>query len=250
MRAKARAKKKAEEITNQLNQTKRATIRNFATVMFIILFTIIALIVMNVFLPKTYYSANDFNIKTIYSEVDYNDNMIDDYSDFVLGAREDLKNKPKYISKYYADAYPPDNEGVCTDVIWRSFKMAGYSLRDMVSNDIKASPEDYPEAVKDSNIDFRRVKNLEAFFKKYAESLTLNIDSIESWQPGDIVIFNNSKHIGIVSDNRNINGVPYIIHNNGPYTEEEDYLTKSRITGHYRFNAAKIDNSVLIPWKE
>ncbi len=248
MRSKEKARRKAEEITNQLNKTKKATIRNFATVMFIIIFTTITLIIMNIFLPKQHYSANDFNIKTVYSKVDYNDNLIDDYSDFVLGAREDMKNKPTYVSKYYADAYPPDNEGVCTDVIWRSFKHAGYSLRDMVSNDINAYPEDYKEAVKDSNIDFRRVKNLEVFFKKYGESLTLNPDSIESWQPGDIVIFNNGKHIGIISDNRNKNGIPYVIHNNGPYTQEEDYLTKSRITGHYRFNALKIDETILIPW--
>ena len=32
---------------------------------------------------------------------------------------------------------PPDTEGVCTDVIWRAFKNAGYSLKDMVDEDIK-----------------------------------------------------------------------------------------------------------------
>lgn len=249
MKSIKKAKEQAKELTNQLNTTKKATIRNFATLMFIIVFTLITLLIMDIFLPKPYYNANNFDIKTIYSKVDYNNNQLDDYSDFVLGAQIDAENKPTYVSKYYDDAYPPDNEGVCTDVIWRSFKHAGYSLKDMVSNDITNHPEDYPSAVKDSNIDFRRVGNLDVFFKKYAESHTLNPDSIKSWQPGDIVVFGDSKHIGIISDKRNKNGNPYVIHNNGPYTKEEDYLTKSRITGHYRFNAEKIDSTILIPWK-
>lgn len=28
--------------------------------------------------------------------------------------------------------YPPDNIGVCIDVVWRAFANAGYSLKDMV----------------------------------------------------------------------------------------------------------------------
>ena len=35
-----KAKEQAKELTNQLNTTKKATIRNFATLMFIIVFTI------------------------------------------------------------------------------------------------------------------------------------------------------------------------------------------------------------------
>lgn len=241
--------KKRIDITEKLNQTKKTTIRNFIIIMIIILFTIITLTVLNVFLPKQYYSANSFNIKTVYSNVDYDEDLIDDYTDFVLGAREDIKNKPKYISKYYDNGYPPKNEGVCTDVIWRAFKHAGYSLKDMVDQDIINHPEDYKDATKDKNIDFRRVRNLEVFFKKYATTLTLNLDNYEAWQPGDIVIFGNAKHIGIVSDKRTKNKIPYLIHNNGPYTQEENYLTKSRISGHYRFDAEKINQEILIPWK-
>lgn len=249
MKTKKKLEKKAQEITTQLTETKRATINNFKTVLFIIIFTTITIVTMNFFLPKPYYNANNFDIKTIYSKVDYNNNLIDDYSDFVLGAREESKNKTMYISKYYENGYPPNNEGVCTDVIWRAFKYAGYSLKDMVNKDINDYPEDYKDAEKDSNIDFRRVRNLEVFFNKYAELHTLNPDSIESWQPGDIVIFGNSKHIGIISDKRNINGIPYVIHNKTLYAKEEDYLTKSEITGHYRFNAEKIDSQILMPWQ-
>ena len=38
---------------------------------------------------------------------------------------------------------------------------------------------------------------------------------MEQWQGGDIVIF--EKHIGIVSDRRNWDGVPYVIHHNDPW---------------------------------
>ena len=78
---------------------------------------------------KNYYSARDFGIVTVKSSVDYNGNGRDDYTDFVLGARRDAKNKPKYDDSYYEGGYPPDDIGVCADVIWRAFRHAGYSLR-------------------------------------------------------------------------------------------------------------------------
>lgn len=199
-------------------------------------------------LPKPYFKASDFDIKTIYSTVDYDNDDIDDYSDFLLGARKDAENHPTYISKYYSDSYPPDNEGVCTDVIWRAFKNAGYSLRDMVNEDIKNNPDDYDEVeTRDKNIDFRRVNNLRVFFSKYATSLTLNYKEIEEWQPGDIV-FLNDNHVGIISDRRNKQGYTYIIHNGGQLNREEDAIKYYEITGHYRFDASRIDSNILKPF--
>lgn len=220
--------------------------------MFIVIFTIIVLTIMNKnnLVPKEYYKASDFKVKTIYGTVDYDNDKIDDYTDFVLGARIDAENNPKYVSKYYDNSYPPDNEGTCTDTIWRAFKNAGYSLRDMVNQDILNYPNDYPNIKKpDINIDFRRVINLNIFFSKYAISLTLNPNEIENWQPGDIVVFENN-HIGIISDRRNENGITYVIHNGGQKNREEDYLTKSEITAHYRFDASKINSEVLKKWTE
>lgn len=233
-----------------MGQEKKNIISSFVIIMVIALFTIIVLTVMNNnFIPKNYYKASDFNIKTIYSDFDYDDDNIDDYSEFVLGARKDAQKKPTYISKYYDNSYPPDNEGVCTDVIWRAFKQAGYSLRDMIDEDIKNNPEAYPQiTVRDKNIDFRRVMNQKTFFERYATKLTTNTKRIAEWQPGDIVIFED-KHIGIISDRRNKNGIPYVIHNGGQENREEDYLTKKEITGHYRFDASKIDETILKKWK-
>lgn len=226
-------------------------LQTFGFILFIILFSIAVLTLMNRFklVPKAYYKASDFKIKTIYGSVDYDDDNIDDYTEFVLGAREDAKNKPKYISKYYDNSYPPNNEGVCTDTIWRAFKEAGYSLRDMIDNDIILYPEDYQDVTtRDINIDFRRVINQKIFFSKYAQNLTLDPKKIQEWQPGDIVVFED-KHIGIISDRRNYEGITFVIHNGGQPTREEDYLTKSKITGHYRFDASKIPEEVLKKWQ-
>ena len=153
----------------------------WVVVLLIIIVIFIVIYVLDLFnlLPGRAYSAEDFEIEQIQSTVDYNDNGVDDYTDIMLGARKDAENHPKYDGTYYAGGYPPDNIGVCTDVVWRAFKNAGYSLKDMVDKDIVARPEAYTEITKaDPNIDFRRVKNLRVFFAEYAVSLTLDADEI------------------------------------------------------------------------
>lgn len=107
-------------------------------------------------LPQKSYGAEYFGIETIKSPVDFNGNGTDDYTDILLGAKKDAENKPKYVDKYYKGGYPPENEGVCTDLIWRAFACAGYSLRDMLDCDILQNPQDYPRVShRDNNIDFR-----------------------------------------------------------------------------------------------
>ena len=109
------------------------------------------------------------------------------------------------------------------------------------------SPEEYPEADPDINIDFRRVNNLEHFFDRYAVSLTTDIDDISAWMPGDIVIFNEGTHIGIVSDYRNEKGQVYIIHNGGQPNRDEDYLKRGTVYKHYRFDASLVVD-ILVAW--
>lgn len=203
-------------------------------------------------LPEKSYTAADFGITVRHSDVDYNQNGIDDYTDILMGAKLEAENHPRYSGAYFQGGYPPADIGVCTDVIWRAFRQAGYSLRDMVDADIARRPEDYTEITEpDRNIDFRRVRNLSVFFKKYAQPLTTDIEKTEEWQPGDIVIFGENAHIGIVSDRRNRKGRPYIIHNAGQPNRDEDYMKWSwlAITGHYRFDASQIDEEILMPWK-
>lgn len=198
------------------------------------------------YIPKKYYTNEDFGIERVKSSNDANGNGIDDYTDILLGARVDAQNKPMYKSAYYAGGYPPDNEGVCTDLVWRAFKHAGYSLKDMVDKDIAENVVLYPrvEGRPDKNIDFRRVKNLKVFFDRHAVSLTLDPLEIDQWQPGDIVIFGRAyTHIGIISDKRNKDGIPYLIHNAGQPNREEDVLLRyaelDTVAGHYRFVGKK-----------
>jgi uncharacterized protein YijF (DUF1287 family) len=170
---------------------------------------------------------------------------LNDLDDILEGARKDADRKPRYQSAYYAGGYPPDDEGVCTDVIWRALANAGYSLKDMVDQDIQNHTSDYPRVGgrPDPNIDFRRVPNLTVFFSKNAASLTIEVipgdaENLREWQRGDIVVFDRPlPHIGIISDQRRHDGVPYLIHNAGPYTREEDALLSwpTPITHHFRF---------------
>ncbi len=203
-------------------------------------------------IPLKAYYAKDFDITVVESETDLNKNGIDDYTDILIGAKADAKNHPVYDGRYFGDGgYPPENIGVCTDVVWRAFKNAGYCLRDMVDSDIKNRPASYSEiTVRDRNIDFRRVGNLRVFFEEYAQKLTLDITEINEWQAGDIIIFGNDNHIGIVSDKRNRKGIAYIIHNGGQPKREEDYLKRADVTGHYRFDATKINDEVIEKWYE
>jgi uncharacterized protein YijF (DUF1287 family) len=188
-----------------------------------------------------------------YYKFDFNGNGISDQADFLSGAKKDAQNKPVYDDRYWENGYPPDNIGVCTDVIWRAFRVAGYSLRKMVDNDIHLRPDAYPNIIEpNNNIDFRRVVNLRVFFEEYAVSLTKDPAKTEEWQSGDIVIFCNRSgrpsHIAMVSDKRRDDGVSLIIHNGGQEEREEDYLYKMKIIGHYRFDASRINKDFLFAW--
>jgi len=187
-------------------------------------------------------------IDRIVSSSDKDEDGINDTDDIIQGARLDVKNKTRYADGYHQGGYPPDDEGVCTDVIWRAFKNAGYNLKDMVDEDIRSNVELYPRVggKPDPNIDFRRIKNLRVFFDRYATALTTEIipgdkENLKEWQAGDIVVFDDPmEHIAILSDQRNEDGVPLMIHNCGPYAQENDMLlywkeNLSPIIGHYRF---------------
>lgn len=176
-------------------------------------------------------------IEQVHSTVDQDGDGVDDQTDILQGALEYIATKPKYKSKYYQTGYPDDGYGVCTDVTANALKDAGYDLMTLMQEDIRTNPNDYNIDEPDANIDFRRVTNLKVYFSHTAVSLTTDISEIEEWQGGDIVIFEN--HIGIVSDRRNENGVPYVIHHNDPWQKsyEQDILeSRKDVVGHYRIS--------------
>ena len=188
--------------------------------------------------PKKTYTDKDFGITTYKSSVDMDSDSLDDQTDILGSVKKYLDTKPKYKSKYYASGFPDDDYGVCTDVVGFGLLGAGYNLRELVNTDINTHSERYNIEVVDKNIDFRRVRNLNIYFKNNSISLTTNINEIDEWQAGDIVVFKN--HIGIISDKRNSKGIPYVLHNGSPYQRhyEEDILKKKEkdIIGHYRIS--------------
>ncbi len=205
----------------------------------IIIIGVIGLYEFNIIKHKEY-TSSDFKINNLKSNIDYDNDGIDDYTDILNGAKQTAKNKVKYKSAYYEGGYPPKDEGVCTDVIWRSLENAGYDLKTLVDEDIKNNLTTYyrVEGNPDPNIDFRRVPNLLVFFQRNTEALTNDINVIEEWMPGDIVVFSDD-HIAIVSDKRNKKGIPFLIHNANQMRREEDALENysliKGVTGHFRF---------------
>ena len=165
-------------------------------------------------IPQRWYTADELGIPQLQSPLDADGDGVDDWTDMVLGARAYIATHPHYKSKYYAGGYPDDGLGVCTDVIWQAFRAAGYSLKDL-----------------------RRVVNLDAFFRRHAQVLTCDLDDPAQWQPGDIVIFGDRDHIGICSDRRNRQGIPFLIHHGNPIDEavERNDMGKYVITGHFRW---------------
>ena len=130
--------------------------------------------------------------------------------------------------------------GVCSDVIIRALRGLGLDLQKEVHEDMKRNFRHYPQRWglrrPDKNIDHRRVPNLECFFRRRGWQLPVT-DNPADYQPGDIVtclLGGSIPHIMIVSDRKDSEGNPLIIHNIGSGTQEEDGLFLFELTGHYR----------------
>ena len=164
----------------------------------------------------------------------------------VEAAVERTKHQVRYDGRYVALEYPegdvPADMGVCTDVIIRSYRTIGIDLQVLVHEDMKANFGEYPAlwglGATDTNIDHRRVPNLQTFFSRNGESLEVSADP-GSYRPGDIVTWmlpGNLPHIGIVIDEQSgETGHPLIVHNIGRGPVAEDILFQFPVTGHYRY---------------
>ena len=190
---------------------------------------------------------------------DEDNDGINDQKDIMLGAKGQLENPAKNIfleegeTNYYQGGDPPEDLADCTDIIVRAFFEAGFSLKDLVYEDIKENFGQYPikeiwnRAVCDPNIDYRRIQNLEIFFNRNAKVLDILFNAsdeqnLNSWLPGDVVFFDMdrigySDNVGIISDNTTRDGVTKVIYNyiDPGYTVEKDILKEKIITGHYRY---------------
>lgn len=161
-------------------------------------------------------------------------------------AEERLQNRVKYDARYFEIDYPmgdiPDNLGVCTDVVIRSYRALGIDLQELVHEDMSDNFFLYPKMWRlwgpDTNIDHRRVPNLMVFFKRYGTILTIARDA-ESYKPGDIVCWNigrGTMHIGLVSATKSAyTGNYMIVHNIGSGPKLEDVLLEWEIIGHFQY---------------
>jgi uncharacterized protein YijF (DUF1287 family) len=162
-------------------------------------------------------------------------------------AVEQTKITKNYTQAYFVIPYPngdvPADTGACTDVVVRAFRKAGVDLQKEVHEDMRVNFGLYPRkwglAKPDTNIDHRRVPNLQTFFARRGKSLPVSQQAVE-YKPGDVVTWDldgkGMTHIGVVSNIRNDAENRYlIIHNIGSGTRAEDVLFRWKVTGHFRY---------------
>jgi len=167
-------------------------------------------------------------------------------------AEEQTRLTKNYTQAYFTIQYPngdlPIDTGACSDVVIRSFRAAGIELQKEVHEDMAANFAAYPKkwglSAPDTNIDHRRVPNLQTFFTRRGRSVDITANG-DDYLPGDVVSWDldgkGMTHIGIVSNLWNEKTKRYlIIHNIGGGTKAEDRLFDWKITGHFRYFYEKI----------
>jgi len=170
-----------------------------------------------------------------------------DATDVVASARTQVGVTLHYDSAYARIRYPlgdvPIERGVCADVLIRAFRAGGIDLQQLVHEDMRAHFSAYPHAWglrgPDTNIDHRRVPNLETFFRRHGDAMPVTSNA-RDYLPGDIVSWrlpNGLAHIGLVSDRQvpDGSGRPLMIHNIGAGAQEEDVLFAWTQAGHFRW---------------
>lgn len=168
--------------------------------------------------------------------------------DIVSALLERTTHDVAYDGAYHSIGYPggdvPENVGVCTDVIIRSYRKLGIDLQKLVHEDMQNNFTLYPSkriwglSKPDKNIDHRRVPNLQAYFERHANVLSKS-NKVSDYKTGDIVTWmlpGNLPHIGmVINESSQDTGNPLIVHNIGRGPQKSDMLFDYKITGHYRF---------------
>lgn len=166
-------------------------------------------------------------------------------SDIVNAARGQIGKTVHYDPAYVGLKYPGGDvdisKGVCTDVVIRALrKSRKMDLQKLVHEDMRRNFSKYPKRWglrrPDKNIDHRRVPNLQTFFTRKGWKLRVTKNK-EDYLPGDLVtctVAGRLPHIMIVSDRKDSDGTPLIIHNIGSGAKEEARLFEFPLTGHYR----------------
>lgn len=164
-------------------------------------------------------------------------------------AIERTTHRVVYDATYERISYPMGDvaldRGVCSDVVVRSLRAIGVDLQELIHEDMKANFSAYPShwgmSRPDSNIDHRRVPNIETFLSRMSMELPPSRNPAD-YKPGDIVAWNLKgasggwlPHIGVVTDRTAPSGRPLVAHNIGAGPKLEDVLFSWSMTGRYRY---------------
>lgn len=169
-------------------------------------------------------------------------------------ALERTRKNVTYDAAYYKIDYPmgdvPKGKGVCTDVVIRSYRALGIDLQKLVHEDMRRNFRIYPQLwglkKPDTNIDHRRVPNLQRFFSRFGEEIAVpeDLTSADSFKYGDVVAWrlpHGATHIGVVVPGpEGRREEKWIVHNIGSGPRWEDKLLEYQVIGHYRFDGSKI----------
>lgn len=156
--------------------------------------------------------------------------------------RHDVRYEPAYVKLTYPGGDVDPSTGVCTDEIIRACRTLGLDLQKLVHEDMKANFSKYPKnwglSRPDTNIDHRRVPNLQTYLKRQGASLPVTQDPGD-YQPGDIVTCTvppHLPHIMMVVPAAVGGSRPWVVHNIGRGPQLEDDLFTYPLTGHYRWS--------------
>lgn len=156
-----------------------------------------------------------------------------------------LSYDPSYVSLAYPQGDVPLERGVCADVVIRAYRSLGIDLQARVHQDMAANFSLYPRSWgltrPDSNIDHRRVPNLETYFRRFGRRLAVSSDPAD-YRAGELVTWRldgRLPHIGIVSTRRTDDGRrPLMVHNVGMGTTLADVLFAYPLSAHFRYEVS------------
>ncbi|WP_411827306.1 DUF1287 domain-containing protein [Luteolibacter sp. AS25] len=151
---------------------------------------------------------------------------------------------PAYFQINYPGGDVPASKGVAADLVIRCYRKLGVDLQEKIHEDMAANYRRYPDlwasSAPDTNIDHRRVPNLQRFFNRNATSVEAGNES-ESYKAGDVVVWTptnvSEMHVGIVVPGPSGEGSePWVVHHLPSGIKWEKAYFKD-VLGHFRYPA-------------
>ncbi len=160
-------------------------------------------------------------------------------------SNSDVIYDPAYFKIEYPGGDVPFSKGVAADLVVRCYRQTGIDLQEKLHDDMATHFRLYPQLWAaigtDTNIDHRRVPNLQRFFSRKGASLETGRD-LSKYASGDIVIWalpNAETHVGIVVPApAGEDDAPWVVHHPpGDGVKWENALFDYQILGHFRYPA-------------